>query len=74
VNEEQWIKYVNKHIDPGSDLKRLAAEDLERWARLRLIVPSEGEYHRTDLERTLSLLMLERALVAKLWAGEAIDD
>ena len=47
---------------PDSDLPRLDAEKLERWGRLRLLVPPGGGYELTDLERTLALLMLERAL------------
>ena len=59
-----WVKYVNSHIDPASNLPRLDEEKLERWERLGLLVPLDGEYCPTDLERTLALLMLERAVVA----------
>ena len=63
-----WVKYVNSHIDPASNLPRLDEEKLERWERLGLLVPADREYCLTDLERTLALLMLERAVVAGLKA------
>lgn len=69
VNSQQWVTYFNRHIPPESDLPRLSEEELERWQRLGLLVPPDGEYCRTDLKRILALLMLERAVVAKLKAG-----
>ena len=71
MDREQWVKYFNRHIGPASDLPRLDRDKLERWERLRLLMPSEGEYHRIDLERTLTLLMLERALGAELEVGSS---
>lgn len=66
-----WVKYVNSHIDPISNLPRLDMEKLERWQRLGLLATPNGEYCPTDLERTLALLMLERAVAEKLRAGSA---
>lgn len=71
VNRQQWVKYVNRHIPPESDLPHLTEEELERWKRLGLLVPAEKQYHHPDLERTLALLMLERAVVAGLKARSA---
>lgn len=71
MNKEAWARYINRHIPPGSDLPRLSEEELERWQRLDLLVPPDGEYCRTDLEKTLALLMLERAVVTELKAGSA---
>lgn len=65
------MKYVNAHIGPASNLPRLDEEKLERWRRLGLLVPLDGEYCPPDLERTLDLLMLERAVVAWLKARSA---
>ena len=62
MDREQWVQYVNSHIDRTSDLPRLDEERLRRWERLRLLMPPNGDYRHTDLERTLALLMLERAL------------
>lgn len=62
MNDKEWVAYVNQHINPESDLPRLKVEALERWSRLRLLVPASGQYRPTDLERTLALLMLERAI------------
>lgn len=62
TNSEEWVTYVNRHINPGSDLPRLKVEALERWSRLRLLVPASGQYRPIDLERTLALLILERAI------------
>ena len=61
-----WVKYVNAHIDATSNLPRLDEERLERWERLGLLVPLNAEYCLTDLEITLALLMLERAVVTGL--------
>lgn len=69
MDTEQWVKYVNQHIGPTSDLPRLDREKLERWERLRLLMPPDGEYRPIDLERTLALLMLERALGAEPEVG-----
>ncbi len=68
MDRSAWVKYVNAHIGPASNLPRLDEEKLERWERLGLLVPLDGEYCPTDLERTLALLMLERAVVAGLKA------
>ncbi len=65
MDRQQWVKYVNSHINPSSDLPRLDEERLQRWERLRLLMPPNGDYRYTDLERTLALLMLERTLI--LW-------
>jgi len=70
VNRQQWVKYVNRHIPLGSDLPRLTEEELKRWERLGLLVPRGEAYHHVDLERTLALLMLERALLTKVKAGD----
>ena len=70
MDREQWVDYVNRHIDPDSDLPRISVEDLERWERLKLLVPPSGGYRRIDLERTLALLMLERALAVKFEVEE----
>jgi hypothetical protein len=64
MKKEAWARYVNRHITPGSNLPRLSREELERWQRFSLLVPPDGEYCPTDLERTLALLMLERAILA----------
>lgn len=69
MNAKQWIRHVNAHIDPTSDLPRLDEERLDRWARLGLLVPMDGEYHETDLERTIALLMFERSVVAQTGAN-----
>lgn len=69
MNRQQWVTYVNRHIPSESDLPRLSEEELERWQRLSLLVPQDREYCRADLERILALLMLQRAVVAKLKAG-----
>ncbi len=69
MDKLQWVKYVNAHIGPASNLPRLDEEKLERWQRLGLLVPLDGEYCATDIERTLALLMLERAVGAGLKAG-----
>lgn len=66
-----WVKYVNAHIGPTSNLPHLDEEKLERWERLGLLVPLDGEYYLTDLERSLALLMLERAVVTGLKARSA---
>lgn len=71
MNKKSWAKYVNRHILPDSGLSCLSEDELERWQRLGLLVPPDGEYSRTDLERTLALLMLERAVVAKMKAEGA---
>ena len=71
MDRQYWVKYVNRHIGPTSDLPRLDEEKLERWERLRLLIPVDGEYHPIDLERTLALLMLERALGAELEVGSS---
>ena len=71
MDRQQWVRYVNRHITLNSDLPRLTEEELERWERLGLLVPPDKQYHHTDLERTLALLMLERAGVAKLKARSA---
>lgn len=64
-----WVKYVNAHISPASNLPRLDEEKLERWQRLGLLIPLDMEYQHIDLERTLALLMLERATTIELKAG-----
>lgn len=69
MDKSAWVKYVNAHIGPTSNLPRLDEEKLERWERLGLLIPLDGVYCSTDLERTLALLMLERAVVTKLKAG-----
>jgi hypothetical protein len=66
MDRQYRLEYVNRHVDPTSDLRHLDEEKLERWERLRLLVPPNGQYRRTDLERTLALLILERALATKL--------
>ncbi|MBA7572136.1 hypothetical protein ES708_13912 [subsurface metagenome] len=66
-----WVKYVNAHISPASNLPRLDEEKLERWQRLGLLIPFDMEYQHIDLERTLALLMLERATTIELKAGSA---
>jgi len=66
MDREQWVEYVNRHIGPRSDLPRLNREKLKRGERLRLLIPPDGEYRLVDLERTLALLMLERALGAEV--------
>ena len=63
MNSKQWIRHINAHINPTSDLPRLDEERLERWARLGLLVPMDGEYLKTDLERTMGLLMFERSVL-----------
>jgi len=68
MDKSAWVTYVNGHIGPTSNLPRLDEEKLERWERLGLLVPLDGVYCSTDLERTLALLMLERAVVTKLKA------
>jgi len=68
MDRSVWVKYVNAHIVPASNLPRLDEEKLERWRRLGLLVPLYGEYCPPDLERTLALLILERAVVAGLKA------
>jgi len=62
MNAKKWVAYANRHMNPDSDLPRLDLEILERWSRLRLLVPTAGEYRPIDLEKTLALLMLERAI------------
>jgi len=47
VNRQQWVKYVNRHIPPESDLPRLTEEELERWKRLGLLVPAEKQPPRS---------------------------
>lgn len=69
MDKHTWLSYVNRHINPDSDLPCLDLEKLDRWERLRLLVPSSAGYRATDLERTLALLMLERAITAGLEAG-----
>ena len=69
MDKPAWVKYVNVHIGPTSNLPCLDEEKLERWERLGLLVALDGVYCSTDLERTLALLMLERAVVTKLKAG-----
>lgn len=69
MNAKQWIRHINAHIDPASDLPRLDEERLERYARLGLLVPMDGEYHKTDLPRTLGLLMLERTVLIEKGGG-----
>lgn len=69
MDREHWVNYVNQHINPTSDLPRLDEEKLERWERLRLLAPPSGRYRRIDLERTLALLMFERAMAIGLKAG-----
>lgn len=69
MNRQEWVLYVNRHINPESDLPRLDQEKLEKWQRLRLLIPINGEYHPGDLERTLALLMLERALAGEVGGG-----
>lgn len=64
MDKKAWIGYVNRHIDRSSGLPVLAVESLERWERLELLVPEDGNYSRTDIERTLALLMLERSIEA----------
>lgn len=54
MDNEQWINYVNQHINPDSDLPCLDVEKLERWGRLQLLVPPGGGYELTNLERTLN--------------------
>ena len=71
VNRQQWVGYVNRHIPLDGDLPRLTEEELARWERLGLLVPRHEEYHYTNLERTLALLMLERALVVMMKAEGA---
>lgn len=68
MNSATWIQHINAHIDPASNLPHLDEEKLERWCRLGLLVPLDQEYYLTDLERTLALLMLERAMVTGLKA------
>jgi len=62
VNAKQWIRHVNAHIDT---LPRLDEERLRRWARFNLLVPTDGKYYETDMERTIALLMLERSEVRR---------
>lgn len=62
MDKSAWVKYVNAHIGPASKLPRIDEEKLERWERLGLLVPQDGEYRPTHIERTLALLMLERAV------------
>jgi hypothetical protein len=71
VDRQQWVRYINRHIPLNRDLPCLTEEELERWGRLCLLVPPDKQYHHTDLERTLALLMLERAVIAKVKAGSA---
>lgn len=71
MDKSAWVTYVNAHIGPASNLPWLDEEKLERWERLDLLAPLGGVYCSTDLERTLALLMLERAVVTKLKAGTA---
>lgn len=71
MDREQWVRYFNRHIGPARDLPRLDRDKLERWERVRALMPSEGEYHRIDLDRTLALLMLERALGVELEVGSS---
>ena len=65
MDKSAWVTYVNAHIDPTSNLPRLDEE------KLGLLIPLDGVYCSTDLERTLALLMLERAVVTKLKARSA---
>ena len=65
MNECEYIDFVNRHLNPGSDLPQLDLQRLLRWARLGLLVPENGEYEDTDLPRTIALLVLERSLVDK---------
>ena len=71
MDKSAWVTYVNLHIGPTSNLPRLDEEKLERWERLGLLAPLDREYCSTDVEKTLALLMLERAVVTKLKAGSA---
>ena len=73
MNTRQWIRHVNAHIDPTSDLPRLDEERLKRWTRLGLLVPMDGEYHETDLERTITLLMYERSVTMRARAGASVQ-
>lgn len=74
MNSKQWIRHVNAHIDPASDLPCLDEERLGRWARLGLLVPIDGEYHETDLERTMALLMFERSVTTRTRAGAGAQE
>ena len=65
MNKKKWVSYVNHHIDVSSGLPALTAEKLDRWERLGLLVPDDSGYSRTDLERTLALLMYEKSLLAR---------
>jgi hypothetical protein len=60
VNEQEYIEYVNRHVSPASGLPQLDLRRLERWLRLGLLVPVDGQYEETDLPRTIALLVYER--------------
>lgn len=65
MNKKEWVSYVNRHIDLSSGLPTLTVERLDRWEKLGLLVPDDSGYSRTDLERTLALLMYEKSLLAR---------
>lgn len=65
MDKKAWVNYMNLHIDRSSGLPILTVESLERWERLELLAPEGGNYSRTDMERTLALLMLERSAEAR---------
>ncbi len=62
MTEQEWVRYVNRHLNPTHDLPRLTILRLRKWARYGLLLPTIQGYSEQDMERTMSLLRLEQQI------------